>query len=260
MWASVQNSIVSAGDDPVGAANAGLDRVLGPSYDYLQQIQSPAAKGVSSNGTIDQVFTNTGAIAGYVNNLILGPKLGNQMFTDTGGMCKAPNGSVVHRWSWINNKLGSDDAAAIMGRSFKNAVGGSQIDGIVSGMGGDIAALNPLKIMNAMVLDGIPPCQAYSCPVTLANGIDNGRETHFVTPSLELNMNGCKKIEDSSNLEKTTLTMETAAKQTRNSESFTPYFVGSYGPNVLVNTDPTPLITLGVAVALFLGYIAMRIR
>jgi len=250
MWASVQKSIVKAGDNPIGAGNEALDRVLGPSYDYLSTIQSPAEKGVSNAGTIDQVFTNTGAIAGYVNNLLLGPKVGNQMFSDTGGTCKAPNGSIVPRWTWINNKLGSDDAVGVLGPSFQRAVGGSGIDGIIPGAGGDIAALNPLKVMNALVLDASPPCKAYSCPVTDGAGVDRGRETHFLCPSLELNMNGCKEVKDSSELEK--------ASAVKAGESFTPYFADSYGPNKLVSTDPTPAIILGVAVLLFAGYVLTR--
>jgi len=273
MWASVQNSITSTGDDPIGAANAGLDKVLGPSFDYLQQIKSPAEKGVSSAGTMDQVFTNTGAITGYVNNLLLGPKLGNQMFSDTGGTCRLPgtidaktkldnkDGTIVNRWSWVNNKLGADDAAGILGPSFKRAVGGSGIDGIVPGMGGDIASMNPLKIMNALVLDASPPCQAYTCPVTLANGVPSGTETRFLSPSLELNMTGCVPASDSEF--KKALADDIARKKTvtgRKGESFAPYFPSSYSPNVLVNTDPTPAITLGVAVALFLGYVLLRIH
>ena len=268
MWASVQDSILSASKNPLGAANNGLDAVLGPSYDYLKDIQSPAAKGVSSAGTMDQVFTNTGAIAGYVNNLILGPKMGNQMFSDTGGKCKAPDGTVVHRWTWINNRMGAEDAAAILGPSFQNAVGGSGVDGIVPGIGGDIAAINPLKIMNAMVLDGIPPCEAFTCPVTDDAGANRDSQTHFLSPSLELNMRGCKPAsaadtQQALDIDKAQTKAEEVAAQAaegKKEESFAPYFGGSYGPNVLVSTDPTPTILLGVAVALFLGYVALRIR
>ena len=255
MWASVQKSIVATGDDPIGAANEGLDKVLGPSYDYLNAIKSPSAKGVSSAGTMDQVFTNTGAITGYVKDLITGPEsgggFGNQMFSDTGGTCKAPNGGIVSRWSWVNNKMGSKDAAGVLGKSFQNAVGDTGLNGIIPGAGGDIASMNPLKVMNALVLDGSPPCQAFTCPITDENGVDKGRETHFMSPSLELNMNGCTEVIDSSQLEATTVKIENASKKP---ESFTPYFASSYGPSVLVNTDQTPAILLGVAVVVFIGY------
>ena len=265
MWASVQDSITSLGNNPLGAANAGLDNVIGPSYDYLKNIQSPAAKGVSSAGTMDQVFTNTGAIAGYVNDLIAGPTggFGNQFFSDTGGKCKAPDGTIVHRWSWVNNKMIATDAGAILGPSFQRAVEGNGIDGIVPGIGGDIAAINPLKIMNAMVLDGIPPCQAFTCPITDDAGANRDSQTRFLTPSLELNMRGCKiataaEAQKALNADKARMkAVEAAAKR---GEKFTPYFSDSYSPNVLVDTDPTPAIVLGVAVALFLGYVVTRIH
>jgi hypothetical protein len=269
---------VKAGDNPIGAGNQALDSVLGPSYDYLSTIQSPAEKGVSSAGTIDQVFTNTSAIGGYVNSLLLGPKVGNQMFSDTGGKCRLPgtidpetkvdkkDGLVVHRSTWINNKLGADDAAGVLGPSFKRAVGGSGINGIIPGAGGDIAALNPLKVMNALVLDAYPPCQAYTCRVTDNAGVDRDTETHFLSPSLELNMNDdCSPATDSDfkrllakDLARTKAEDTKPAPSKKQGESFAPYFGGSYGPNKLVSTDPTPAIILGVAVLLFAGYVLTK--
>jgi len=277
MWASVQQSIVKAGDNPIGAGNQALDSVLGPSYDYLSTIQSPAEKGVSSAGTIDQVFTNTRAIGGYVNDLIRGPDggggFGNQLFSDTGGKCRLPgtidpktkldkkDGTVVHRSTWINNKMGSKDAAGVLGTSFQEAVGDIGMNGIVPGAGGDIAAMNPLKVMNALVLDAYPPCQAYTCRVTLPDGTDKGTETRFLSPSLELNMNGCDPATDSDfksllakDLARTKAEEAKPAPSKKQGESFAPYFGDSYGPNKLVSTDPTPAIILGVAVLLFVGY------
>jgi hypothetical protein len=276
MWANVQKSIVSTGDDPIGAASAGADAVLGPSFDYLKTIQSPAAKGVSSAGTLDQVFTNTSAIGGYVGNLLLGPKVGNQMFSDTGGTCTAPDGAIAKRWTWINNKLGGKDAAGILGASFQGAVGESGLDGIVPGIGGDIAALNPLKVMNALALDGSPPCKAFTCRITDDVGLDRGTETRFLSPSLELNMNGCTPAsqEDAKKAladdvvrleaEKTAAAAFAAKKKeaaptSTAGETFAPYFVGgdAYGPHVLTYNDPTPAILLCAAVAVFIGYVVL---
>lgn len=193
MWKSVQSSLVSAGDDPVGAGNAILDKALGPSFDYLQTIKSPKDRGVGSEGTMDQVGTNANAIFGYVDNLIVGPKVGNQFFKDTGGMCKLEDGTVVPRSSYTNNKLGGDDAAAVLGSSFQKAVAGNGFDGIIPGAGGDLAAMNPLKIMNGLVLDGVPPCKAWTCPVTdIQSGVDQGLQTKFLATSLEFNMSPCR--------------------------------------------------------------------
>jgi hypothetical protein len=233
LWKSVQGSIVQANDNPIGAVNSGLDAALGPSFDYLQTIRSPREMGVSSDGNIGQVFTNAGAIRSYVGNLITGPKVGNQFFRETGGTCRTPSGKEVSRYTYINNKLGGDDAAGVLGPSFQRAVEGSGFDGIIPGAGGDIAAMNPLKIMNGLVLDGIPPCKAFRCPVTnIQTGVDNGTETRFLTPSLEFNMRGCQEV---------------AEEELPAREVFAPYFE-SQKSHVMVNTDQTPLLLLGVAI------------
>ena len=204
MWKSVQASIAEANSNPMAAGNQILDQALGPSFDYLQTIKSPASKGVGSEGTMEQVGTNASAIFGYVDNLIVGPKVGNQFFKDTGGMCRLAgtkdkngndtgDGEVVPRSSYTNNRLGGDDAAAVLGDSFQKAVAGSGFDGIVPGAGGDIAAMNPLKIMNGLVLDGVPPCSAFTCPVTdIRTGVDQGNQTRFISPQLEFNITPCR--------------------------------------------------------------------
>jgi hypothetical protein len=229
LWKSVQDSIVQANDNPVGAVNAGLDSALGPSFDYLQTIRSPRDMGVSSDGNINQVFTNANAIRNYVGNLITGPRVGNQFFRDTGGKCRAPNGKEVTRYTYINNKLGGDDAAGILGPSFQRAVEGSGFDGIIPGAGGDIAAMNPLKVMNGLVLDGVPPCKQFRCPVTnIQTGVDNGTQVEYLTPSLEFNMRGCQEVPPEK-------------------ESFSMYSE-SERSHVMVNIDPTPVIFWGIAV------------
>jgi hypothetical protein len=248
LWKSVQSSIAQTNDDPIGSINSGLDSVLGPSYDYLQTIQSPSQKGVSSDGNIGQVFTNANAIRGYVDNLIVGPKVGNQFFRETGGTCMTPNKKEVSRYTYINNKLGGDDAAGIFGASFQRAVQGSGFDGIIPGAGGDIASMNPLKIINGLVLDGIPECKPYRCPVTnVQTGVDAGEETRFLTPSLELNMRGCREVTDAAQIIELENTEQNKSKNAAK-EVFSPYFENT--PRVLINTDPTPVIFWGVAVIL----------
>lgn len=256
LWKTVQTSIVNANNDPVGAVNQGLDSVLGPSFDYLQTIQSPGQKGVSSDGNIGQVFTNANAIKDYVGNLIVGPKVGNRFFRETGGTCMTPTGKEVSRYTYINNKLGGDDAAGIFGTSFQNAVGGSGFDGIIPGAGGDVASMNPLKIVNGLVLDGTPPCKPFRCPITnQQTGVDNGTEVRFLTPSLEFNMRGCSEITNKDEITTFEENETKRAEENKNEyakEVFAPYFNNQQSSHVLVNTDPTPVIFWGVAV-LMLG-------
>jgi hypothetical protein len=300
MWASVQTAITSANDNPIGAGNAVLDQALGPSFDYLRTIRSPGEMNVGSAGTMDQVGTNAGAITNYVGNLITGPKSGNQFFKDTGGMCQAPgtkdkdgkdagNGPIVPRYTYTNNKLGIDDAAGILGPSFKNAVGGSGIDGIIPAMGGDIASMNPLKIMNGLVLDGVPPCIAYTCPVTdILTGNNRGNETRFITPQLEYNLNPCRAstasetstllaLIDSQKKAAEKAAKEAAAKKAADDkaaadkkkatvkgvnasgEKYANFQENLYQPPVIVDyIDPSSAIALGLAVAVFVGYVLMK--
>ena len=260
MWANVKSSIVAANDNPIGAVNAGMDKVLGPSFDYLQTIKSPREKGVSSDGSFDQVSTNIGAVSGYVNNLIVGPKVGNQFFTDTGGYCKGPGGRVVSRYTYTNNQLGGDDAAGILGESFQKAVRGSGFDGIIPGIGGDLASMNPLKIVNGLVLDGIPPCQAFTCPITDPNtGEPLGKDTRFLTPSLENNLTPCENAANQAGYEKAA-TMNPAPKMKNMFERF-----ANYEPDnrdlqfVKVDyTDPMAYVLWGVALACVVGYIVSK--
>jgi hypothetical protein len=253
MWANLKSSIVAANDNPINALNSGLDSALGPSFDYLQTIQSPEQKGVHDYGTFEQVGTNANAITSYVGNLIIGPKVGNQFFTDTGGFCKAPGGKIVSRYTYVNNKLGFDDATGVLGQSFHDAVAGSGFDGLIPGAGGDIAAMNPLKVMNGLVLDGVPDCKAYTCPVTnKVSGVDQGTDTKFLTPSLEFNINPCKVAADQTSFE---------AKAPKNAETFANFSApeGPLRPLPYSDyVDPFSYATLGIAVALFVGYVFTR--
>lgn len=301
MWASVQSAITSANDNPLAAGNAVLDQALGPSYDYLQNVPSPATLNVGDQGTMSQVGTNANAIKTYVDSLITGPKSGNQFFKDTGGMCRTPgskddkgndkgDGPVVPRFTYTNNRMGMDDASAVLGDSFSKAVSGSGFDGIIPAMGGDIAALNPLKLMNGLVLDGVPPCVAYTCPVTdIQTGVYQGTQTRFISPSLEFNISPCRAAtaaETSSLLAMIASEKKAAEKAAKDAadkkaaankpgsgasaskgpvkgvqagEKYANFQENLYqAPMPVDYIDPVSYLTLGAAVMVFIGYILMK--
>ena len=287
MWASVQSAITSANDDPMGAGNAILDKALGPSFDYLQTIKSPADLQVGDEGTMSQVGTNVNAIVKYVDNVITGPKSGNQFFKDTGGMCRLAgskddkgndkgDGPVVPRSTYTNNLLGMDDAAAVLGPSFSKAVEGSGFDGIIPAMGGDIASMNALKLMNGLVLDGVPLCQPYICPVTdIKTGVPQGNETRFLTPQLEFNIRPCRVATDDEArpvylrfLEEQKAAAKKAEEDAKKGKvkgkSGTPETYANFQDNLyqapvpVEYIDPVSYLTLSVAVLVFLGYVLMK--
>ena len=166
------------------------DRVMGPSADYYSQLQTPAQKGVGSDGDISQLVTNSFAVFDYVKQLTTGPKLGNAQFVQTAGLCKVGD-QTIPRWTLVNNRVSGTD---VLPTKLKNAIGGGAFDGLIPGMIGDVAAMNPITLLNGLLLDGVPKCKAYSCPVTDPAGFDKGIEVRFITPELELlepEKNGC---------------------------------------------------------------------
>jgi hypothetical protein len=200
---SFSNPLLSSIAGNLPNANAGgqtdpsiTDEILGPSYDYTATIQAPSQKGVSDDGTIGQVVTNAGAISDYVDDLILRGPLGNQYFKNTGGTCQAPDGSSQNRYSYVNNQKTAADLLEPIGElapGFSNALQdlGNDFAGIVPGLFGDIMGLNPMNIIHALMLDGSPPCVAYTCPVTDATGTSIGNQTQYVTPALENDLRVC---------------------------------------------------------------------
>lgn len=165
IWSSVSNGTASS-------------QIMGPSYSYVDNIQSPSALGIGSDGTISQLARNTGGIVQYVQYLISGPALGNRFFVNTGGSCKASDGTTQTRFNYINNVT---DAAEALPESMRRDLGGlaSDFNGLVPGMIQDIGGLNPINLFTSLEADSVPSCDCYSCPTTTG-----GSETHFLTTSL----------------------------------------------------------------------------
>jgi hypothetical protein len=163
-----------------------------------------------------------------------------------------------------------DDAAGILGDSFAKAVEGSGFDGLIPGAGGDIAALNPLKIMNGMVLDGVPKCKAYTCTTTnIISGADSGYETRFSTTSLEFNLRGCKEADNQAAREaeavksyaewKNGFNKTEEARKKKEAAEDAKLKKEKFDGDVLVKYDSGPVILLGIAfLALFFGLATRR--
>jgi hypothetical protein len=191
LLSNAQASLATGGSDP-----SVLDEILGPSFDYTSAIQAPSQLGVSDDGSIGQVITNAEAITTYVDNLILNGPVGNQYFKNTGGSCIAPDGSTQNRYTYVNNrKTAADllapisDIAPGFGAALQDL--GNDFAGILPGMFGDMVGLNPMNILNAMILDGTPQCVAYTCPVTDAAGNSTGTQTQYLTAALENDIDVC---------------------------------------------------------------------
>lgn len=178
LWGDVRN----------GASNV-QTQMMGPNYSYADNLPGPSSLGVGSNGTFGQLSTNAGAIVTYVKTMITGdPPLGNRFFVNTGGTCTAPDGSLKPRFNYIDNKPNS---AGLMPASMRD-VGGS-FNGLIPGMVGDIASLNPVYLFNSLTSDSSPACKCYKCKVT------SGGEYQFLSTNLspDFSAANCEAVDSS---------------------------------------------------------------
>jgi len=173
-------------------SSSGAQSIMGPSYSYVDHIQSPSALGVGSDGSMSQIARNTEGIIQYVQYLISGPALGNRFFIKTGGTCKAPDGSTQTRSNYVNNVT---DAADILPESMRRDLGGlaSDFNGLIPGMIQDIEGLNPLTLFNSLSVDSIPTCECYSCPVS--SGVGTAFLNTTLSPDYDPDL--CQKVDPS---------------------------------------------------------------
>jgi hypothetical protein len=199
--------MTSLGSNPVwNNLSSKSTEVTGNSYSYVDNIVGPSQKGVGTDGTMSQVFTNTGAITDYIKYMISGPALGNQYFVNTGGVCAAPDGSTQPRHNYINNVANGADLVPQSMRSELSFLS-DDLNGLIPGMLGDIEGLNPLYLFSSLSADSTPACACYSCPTT-----GGGSESYFLTPSLspDFDPNVCQQVDVSQ-----------CSGQTGGTESFT---------------------------------------
>jgi hypothetical protein len=166
--------------------------IMGPSYSYVDNIQSPSALGVGSDGSMSQIARNIDGIVTYVQYLISGPAMGNRFFVKTGGTCKAPDGSSQSRSNYVNNVT---DAAEALPESMRRDLGGlaSDFNGLIPGMIQDVEGLNPVSLFNSLSADSVPTCECYSCPVT--SGLSNGFLNTTLSPDYDPDL--CQKVDPS---------------------------------------------------------------
>ena len=166
--------------------------VMGPSYSYVDNIQSPSALGVGSDGSMSQVARNIDGVVTYVQYLISGPAMGNRFFIKTGGTCTAPDGSSQSRSNYVNNVT---DAAEALPESMRRDLGGlaSDFNGLIPGMIQDVEGLNPVSLFNSLSADSVPTCECYSCPVT--SGVSNGFLNTTLSPDYDPDL--CQKVDPS---------------------------------------------------------------
>jgi len=152
--------------------------MLGPKYDYTNELAPPSAIGVRNGGSIDDVV---GAMAGvnyYIDAIGFGQstgiaksqglqnqRLGIRYFMNTGMKCS--NGSDM--FEYIDNIPKGLPGRA--GEEIQKTLG-VQLRGLAPGIVEDAAnALNPVRLFGAAIGSGYSQCKQVSLPV----GDERGR-------------------------------------------------------------------------------------
>ena len=154
------------------------DSLLGPKYDYTNELAAPSQIGVRAGGSFDDVM---GAMAGfnyYIDAIGFGQstgmakarglenqRLGIRYFMNTGMKCS--NGADMYEY--IDNVPKGLPGRA--GAEVQNTLG-VQLRGLAPGIVEDAAsALNPVRLFSAAMGTGYAQCKKVTLPV----GDDRGR-------------------------------------------------------------------------------------
>ena len=175
-------------------ANAVQNDLLGPTYPYYKNINSPSTLGMSSNGSLSALGKDVDGLIGYVELLVegtgdaskTGQPLGNKFFLKTGAKCLDSKNKEQDRYIYINN-VPSGNIPFIsqgMGENF------TEFRGLIPGMMTDLNTLNPYSIMQAFLAGSTPKCEKIKMEV-INNNNHSSNESHYVTVVDIQNMDPC---------------------------------------------------------------------
>lgn len=171
------------------------EKILGPSYNYTNNIKTPSEMGMSSKGSLSVLAKDIEGIIAYIELLVsgrgkaskTGKPLGNKFFFKTSATCKDnASGEVVDRYMYIDNV--PDGTIPFISEAM--GVQMTELEGLIPGALGNLDALNPMKLFQAFQMGGSPPCREITMNTIDVNNV-RGKETHFVADADIANMPGC---------------------------------------------------------------------
>ena len=177
-------------------AGAVEQNLLGPTYPYYKNIQTPSQLGMSDSGSIQQMAQDVNGLIQYVEVLVTGNSqasstggpLGNKFFLQTGAKCAAvdQNGQQVDRYIYVDNV----PAGNIPFISSGLGVDFTEFKGLIPGAMSNLNVLNPFAIMSAFMSGSTPPCQELTMQTIDVNN-NQSTETQYVTLTDINNMDPC---------------------------------------------------------------------
>lgn len=171
------------------------EQLLGPDYNYSDQIKSPEKLGMSSKGSMSTLSKDINGLVSYVELLVSGKSdasktgkpLGDKFFMETGAKCTdTATNKQVTRSIYVNNVPDGSIPfiSSGMGTNF------SDFEGLVPGVLSNVSRINPLEILQAFVSGSNPDCQAIKMETIDANN-NKSFETKYLTNLDIQNMNNC---------------------------------------------------------------------
>lgn len=165
------------------------ETLLGPTYPYWKDINTPKDLGFSAGGSFDDLERDVDGLIDYVDVLVTGRgnasrtgrPLGNKFFLPTGGKCKdVDTGKLVDRYMYINNVPDGDIPfiSEAMGRSFNS------FEGLLPGILTDLGKINPMKFLQALTLGENPPCKEVTLEVINDNNYASKESHHILLADL----------------------------------------------------------------------------
>ena len=160
------------------------NKLMGPSYSYVNNIRTPLELGMSDRGDFGTLARDINGLVNYVDVLVTGNgaasrtgrPLGNKFFLKTGGKCvDKVTKQEVDRYIYINNVPQGNIPIITngMGQNF------SQFKGLIPGVISNLNVLNPYAIMQSFLIGSKPECQAITMQTIDVNNIPSV-QTHFV--------------------------------------------------------------------------------
>ena len=180
------------------------ERLLGPTYPYYKNINTPTKIGMSDKGTIQQMSKNINGLIEYVELLVTGNSkasvtggpLGNKFFLQTGAKCAAIDScsdpsnvstcQQVDRYIYVDNVPSGDIPFISSGLG----VNLSEFKGLIPGAMGNLNVLNPFGLLRAFLSGSTPPCQQLTMQTITVDNVKSS-ETNYVTLADIQNMDPC---------------------------------------------------------------------
>lgn len=209
--------------------------ILGPDYNYYNQINTPSDLRMSSNGTIPALASDIAGIIDYVELLISGSgnasktgrPLGNKFFLKTLGQCKDyKSGSLVNRSMYIDNV----PTKSIPIISNLTGIDFPEFRGLVPGILEDTYDINPIKLFRAFGEGSEPMCanveletidennissiQSGYIPISELQDLENSESIPKGTVSIEMKDALNKGIAENSKPVPTTIPTKTSTQET----------------------------------------------